>query len=215
MCLTTQVSSFAKKTKQVEPNLNTISQKPKWLSKDRFWNLVFTFGMSIGLSASFATKNTLDTNFKLCSIIFYLTIFGMPFLIWYFNRTTFKADKIFLNSEGRELDFDKDVPLAAFVFSVIFAVILGAFLDKYCGKMPDIIAETLIITSFCFIFSAFFIVKNCPISILFNLECRKMINATRSKITFPESKTHFTKSLNMTTDPRFAGLQSNIYHRNR
>jgi hypothetical protein len=206
MCLTTQVSSFAQKAKPgaINPNItpNIMSQEPKWLSKDRFWNLVFAFGMSIGLSASFATKDTVDTNFKLCSIIFYLTIIGMPFLVWYFNRTTFKAGKIFLNSEGRELDFDKDVPLAAFVLSIIFAVILGAFLDKYRAQMPDIIAETLIITSFCFLFSVFFIVKNCPIAILFNLEFRKMINATRTS----------SLSNDIVYDPAFKSSSCNIYH---
>ena len=87
MCLTTQVSSFAKKTKQGEPNLNTISQKPKWLSKDRFWNLVFTFGMSIGLSGAAILKNNPALNFSLSIMVFILTILLVPFVVWYSRGT--------------------------------------------------------------------------------------------------------------------------------
>jgi len=206
MCLTTQVSSFAKKTKQGEPNLNTISQKPKWLSKDRFWNLVFTFGMSIGLSGAAILKNNPAINFSLSIMAFILTISLVPFVVWYFNRTIFKDDKIFLNSEGRELDFDKDTPMG-FPFWIALAALLLTIplAHKLIPNCSRNILSCLLINITCFSYIVSFMIKNCPVAIIFNLKYREFVAQNQTN----------SLSNDIMYDPVLKSSIFNVWHRHR
>jgi hypothetical protein len=206
MCLTTQVSSFTQRAKPGAINPNTISQKPKWLSKDRFWNLVFAFGMSIGLSVAAILKNNPAINFNLSIIVFVLTILLVPFIVWCFSGVTFKAGKIFLNSENRELDFDKDTPIGFPFWIALAALLLSVPLaHKLIPNCSRNISDCLFINITCFAYIVSFMFKNCPVAIIYNLKYREFVAQNQTS----------SLSNDIMYDPIFKSSIFNVWHRHR
>lgn len=195
-------------------NSASSKNKPKWLNRDRVWNLVFWFGMSFGFSIAFAIvgTNPQTRDFPyLASVVFWLTIIGVPFLVRTFSKTTFVKDKTFLSSEGRELNWDKDLPngFLTIVTTVALTALTGTILDKISDPISSIFSSFIFVTVLFGIPSLFFIFKNCPISVLFN---SKFWNFETS-LNKPNIRNndYYNRLLN----PAYSFLSNNIYHRKK
>jgi hypothetical protein len=156
-------------------NTQSIPKQSRWLSKDRFWNFVFWFGMSGGITLSFSVPANAQAQYKLSTILILLTILVVPLLVRHFSKTTFIKDTLFLNKEGELLNAEKDTPNAVLtiISTVILTAITGAILDKYFKGMSNIASSFIILNVFFGVTSLFFIFKNCPIAILFNCKMWK------------------------------------------
>lgn len=224
-------------TQFIATNNESLSQakQDKWLTKDRLWNLVFWFGMSLGLSISLTIamngKNT-NTFSYWSTVFFWLTILGVPLLVRYFAKTTFVKDTIFLTSEGREFDITKNFPNKFLTIVSTFALVAltGVILDKKLLHISDS-ASFFIFTIIVFgVPTLFFIYKNCPISILFNSNFWKLrlsqedldleaegnyIKRSNYHSSTLSSSSRRLSSSDYITNPSYGGLDSNIYNRHR
>ena len=174
------------------------------MSKDRFWNFVFWFGMSTGLSAASAIKG-----FPSIAIaLFLLTLIIVPLTVFLFSKTTFVKDSIFLTREGRKIDIKKDLPtrFPIVVTTVAFTVITGAISDKIGAAIPTILASTILINVFFLIPTLFFVFKNCPISILFN---RKLWGYIATNAPMPTRRRNEEST---STSSHYWYLPNNIYN---
>ena len=174
-------TSHLDNSKVKAPAVHTVAQstpkQSRWLSKDRLWNLIFWFGMSGGITLAFSVSDKAQAQYKLGTILIWLTILGVPLLVRYFSKTTFIKDTLFLNKEGELLNAEKDTPNAVLtvISTVVLTAITGAILDKNFKDMSDIASSFIILSVVFGVPSLFFIFKNCPIAILFD---RKMWTAT-------------------------------------
>lgn len=110
--------------------------------------------MSAGFSIVTATvgvnKSTQRFLYE-ASVIFWLTLIGIPLVVKYFSKTTFVKDRIFLTIEGRELNITQNLPDSSLVIinTVALAFLTGAALDSKLLSVPDILGfVTLIIVIF-------------------------------------------------------------------
>jgi hypothetical protein len=55
-------------------NAQSIPKQSRWLSKDRFWNFVFWFGMSGGITLSFSVPANAQAQYKLSTILILLAL---------------------------------------------------------------------------------------------------------------------------------------------
>ena len=186
----------------------SIPKQSRWLSKDRFWNFVFWFGMSGGITLSFSVPANAQAQYKLSTILILLTILVVPLLVRHFSKTTFIKDTLFLNKEGELLNAEKDTPngVLTIISTVILTAITGAILDKYFKGMSNIASSFIILNVFFGVPSLFFIFKNCPIAILFNRKMWKFEPRTYKSLEY--------KSKNYITDPKYRYMPCNIYNRN-
>jgi len=185
----------------------SIPKQSRWLSKDRFWNFVFWFGMSGGITLSFSVPANAQAQYKLSTILILLTILVVPLLVRHFSKTTFIKDTLFLNKEGELLNAEKDTPNAVLtiVSTVILTAITGAILDKYFKGMSNITSSFIILSVFFGVPNLFFIFKNCPIAILFN---RKMWNNINNQ----SLQQNCYKKPNYITDQRYSFMSCNIHN---
>ena len=195
--------------------------KIKWLTKDRFWNFVFWFGMSFGFAVTFSVSSEQQAKYSLGTIFIWATMIGVPLLVRHFSKTTCVKDSIFLNSEG-DLITEEQTPKSTFL-----ALLAGV-------GLTFIIAETILpkgydnffldIVFFLSVFSGislYFIYKNCPISILFNRKawsCEKVNNSDQNSKLFDDSYEHRCQtnshySHDRVYSPSYRHLPQNIYHR--
>ena len=150
-------------------NLNT--KQPKWLNKDRLWNFVFWFGMSFGFAAGLVISeiNSKQNTFSYwSSFFFWSTIVGVPMIVRYYSKTTLIKKDTFANSEGvliSKKQMPYSFPLAAISGLAIAFIVAELFLSN-----TNFYFISSLILSFSFFsgISLYFILKNCPISILFN-----------------------------------------------
>jgi hypothetical protein len=198
-----------------KPNVTTSNpstKQQKWLTKDRFWNFVFWFGMSFGFSVALILANIgskQNTFSYWISFFFWATIIGVPLLVRHFSKTTFLKDKIFLNSEGDVIP-EKNVPNLGFIVlsTVLTVVIMGLFFDKF--KISDHLGTVAISTVLFGIPSLFFIYKNCPISILFNRKAWELYLSNNTGC-----KTRVRHNSRFVTHPVYKYLPYNIFHKRR
>jgi hypothetical protein len=154
-------------------NNESLSQtkQDKWLTKDRLWNLIFWFGMSLGTSITAMAAgfgNKLQTFSYWSSFFFWVTIIGVPLILKIFNGTKFIKALTFANSEGQILTEEQRPYLFGYA---IFAGLPTAFAiaETVMHKAPENFMTVLVLSLCGFApVSIYFIYKNCPISILFN-----------------------------------------------
>lgn len=158
--------------KFIAANKNSSAQEKqdKWLTKDRLWNFLFWFGMSLGLSTTLiiggCRKNTTAFSYW-SSFFFWLTIIGVPLILKIFNGTKFIKALTFANSEGHILTEEQRPYL--FGYSIFAGLLLVFIVAETFPKNPqhfmfDFVGSALLFAPM----SLYFIYKNCPISILFN-----------------------------------------------
>lgn len=200
--------------------LNKVAKtQPKWLTKDRFWNFVFWFGMSSGFSSALilASITVKQNSFSYwISFLLWATIIGVPLLVRHFAKTTFLKDKIFLNSEG-DIIPEKNVPDLGVIFllTVVSVVITGLLFDKF--KIQDSVGTVVISIMIFGIPSLFFICKNCPVSILFNLKYWELRSTELVKSSGNDDHhAKYTKSCrDRMNSPVYQNLPQNVHYRHR
>lgn len=190
----------------------SIPKKSRWLSKDRFWNFVFWFGMSGGITLSFSVPANAQAQYKLSTILILLTILVVPLLVRHFSKTTFIKDTLFLNKEGELLNAEKDTPNAVLtiISTVILTAITGAILDKYFKGMSNIASSFIILNVFFGVTSLFFIFKNCPIAILFNRKMWKIEPRAYKSLKYKNNSYQYANDV--IHNPTYRNHISNIYY---
>jgi len=137
-------------------------------NKDNFWNLMFWFGISFSFFLTMLLGELLN-NTVIDFILSWTTILIVPYLTTRFNKVIYTDDKIFLNSQGDPLTERLPKKLLWAIFSAIaVAAFTGSELDKNWLGVSELIAFPLLVSVFIFVFTLYFIIKNCPISLLFN-----------------------------------------------
>lgn len=188
---------------------NENSRLPNWLqarlNKDNLWNLVFAFAMSSGFFLAMELGKEYS---KQAFFLSWTTILGVPLLVKYFTKISF-ADGKFLNKERKELNLPDQLPNGFFIIvsTILSIIITGAIIDSFNGASVEEFAPRfsrfLLLSEFFFIPVLFFIFKNCPISILFNLQ-------------FYKQNMRFVKSssTDWIHDPQQCNVAGNIYYNN-
>ena len=147
-------------------NLPTVQSK--WLTKDRLWNFVFWFGMSFGMAVTMSVSKEQQAEYSLGTILIWATMICVPMIVRHFSKTTFIKKDTFVNSEGVIIS-KKQMPysfsLAGMSGLGIAFIVAELFFPK--GKLGFASLLAMYFSLFSGI-SLYFILKNCPISILFN-----------------------------------------------
>lgn len=220
----------------IEPKVDmaslNLTKQPKrtfWdsrMNKSNFWNLMFGIGMVLGGFITLKFGKAYPTPAFICA---WTTLIGVPLTVRYFSKVTFTDGK-FLTIEGRELDIPKQLPNGFLLIAITIGtvILVGAIADKLAKTYPDVLINLIFapifLISLFFIPVLFFILKNCPISILFNYQFLKQQNARgrSSYYSGPEYKSPFaddysrsSSSSSWTTNPAYSSIGGNIYHHRR
>ena len=193
--------------------INTVSKQPRWLTKDRFWNILFWLGLSGGFSLATFVKFTLNLP-SFTPYILILNIILLPTLIMYFNKTSTYKKRI-VNSENIKLKA-KQYPSAWVIPLTIISIPLSGFIgDKYAT-----IGDTT--STFLFFLGTFsglclhFIYKNCPITILFNRNFWGLVFAGSSECSDNVTSNINRRKNNYYTDMVYSHTnRANIHNRHR
>ena len=214
------------KVDMTTPNLTKQPQKTFWesrMNKSNFWNLMFGVGFMLGMGLFFmlALGNASPLP-PYVFIIFWTTLVGIPIIVRHFSKVTFTDGK-FLTIEGRELDVPNQLPNGFFIvvttigMVILIETILHKFPRMHGNAIANLIVSPIFVISLIFNFVLFFILKNCPISILFNYQFLKQQNARgrSSYYSGPEYKSSFTDDDYRRTSPTQSYRPGNIYHSSR
>ena len=185
------------------------TSKSKWLTKDRFWNFVFWFGMSFGMASAAFIKSGLGL-LTLSKVVMWSTIILVPMIVVLSSKTSFIKKDTFVNSEGITLT-KKQLQEGAFLaflsgFGLAF-IIAETILPK---GLDNFFAALVFFLSLLSGVSLFFIYKNCPISILFNLRYWELCLSNSDGY-----KTRTRNSSRFVTHPVYKFLPYNIFHKRR
>ncbi|MCA0253867.1 MAG: hypothetical protein LCH20_00050 [Proteobacteria bacterium] len=187
-------------------NLDTVCKpKTKWLTKDRFWNFVFWFGMSTFWTiAAIMAQAKIPT---LPGIVVLISLIVFPVAVSVCNGTTFVKDTIFKNSEGIEFNTAKRAPNVLLLILSTFGLtaLTGLFLDAH-KEIPDALSAFIGFNVMFGVPSLFFIFKNCPISILFNRKTWQLRAMT------DEEYLAMRRRDDSMTNPACSSFSGNIYH---
>lgn len=182
------------------------------LSKDNFWNLMFAIGMTFGFVTAFEFGREYSTTAFLVS---WSTILGIPLLVRKYTTVSFTTAKTFLNSQGE--DISSRIPKTLvwlIVFTIGVTALTGNIIDNHGKNLPEIVSSLLIFFALFFSFSSYFILINCPISVLFNLDVWKQ----KSDFSTPYQPRH-KSAFDSSHDDRYSLSRSylpcNIHHRSR
>lgn len=190
------------------------------LNKDNFWNLMFLVAttLSIMLSELLSSLPNLSL-LGLVTLIISLTF--VPWLMIFLNRVCWIEDsKMFVSKQGRVIN-TKPLKFSLLVFPAIAGsvVVVPDFLETlFSSNTLDRFIITLVFVSFFIAPVLFFILINCPISILFNKNCYRF---SAGGVKFEQSRfvNHGFQVQKMLqeqyTSPSYACLSYNIHHRRR
>lgn len=217
-----RAEAIEQKVDMATPNLTKQPQKTFWesrMNKSNFWNLMFGVGMVLGSFITLKFGKEYPTLGFICA---WTTLIGVPLTVRYFSKVTF-TDGNFLTIEGRELDIPKQLPngFLLIVTTIGTVILIGAIADKLAKTYPDelinLVFAPIFLISLFFIPVLFFILKNCPISILFNYQFLKQQNARgrSSYYSGPEYKSSFTDDDYRRTSSTQSYRPGNIYHSSR
>jgi hypothetical protein len=155
-------------TKPLVAANSATTTKSKWLTKDRFWSFVFWFGMSFGMAVTMSVSKEQQAKYSLGTILIWATMIFVPMIVRHFSKTTFIKKDTFANSEGMLIDKKQmpySFPLAAMSGLAIAFIVAELFLSNSDFDFTSSLVMSLSLFSGI---SLYFILKNCPISILFN-----------------------------------------------
>lgn len=183
------------------------------LNRDNFWNLMLWFGMSLGWAIGVSISESPST---ISTSIVWLTLLGVPYAVKKANKLSFDKEKGFFNKEGRSLksSYPKNI------FDIIILTFLLFPLECFIGGG---LSATL--SLFLLPLVLYFILKNCPITILFykNAWCEEVTGmrqmtpeeAARFHSTGFKSHGEISRSSipNYGSSPQYSYLSSNTYHR--
>jgi len=139
------------------------------LNKDNFWNLMFLVATASGIMFSEWLMAIPEVSLVgLLTLITSLTF--VPWLMISLNSVSWVGGKVFVNKQGQVTN-TKSLKWLLLVFPAIAGsiVVVPDFLEiLFSSDALDRFIITLVFTSFLIAPVLFFILINCPISILFN-----------------------------------------------
>jgi len=203
------------------------------LNKDNFWNLMFLVATASGIMLSEWLMAMPEVSLiGLLTLITSLTF--VPWLMISLNSVSWVGGKAFVSKQGRLIN-TKPLKWLLLVFPAIAGsiVVVPDFSEiLFSSQTLDRFIITLIFTSFFIAPVLFFILINCPISILFNRNSyRPSVNGMKfqqsnfgnhgSQIQKSNFGNHGSQIKEMLQDrytsPSYAGLSYNIHniHRHR
>lgn len=132
------------------------------LNKDNFWNLMFWVGMTL-----FTVLGEYFNNIKLVEYSFFCFAgLGLPLIIKQVQDVKFDKKYGFFNNNGRSLGSAKDCVPKQLLFVIVLSIFLIIYLSS--GKI-SLGFVALYWSILCLNITLYFIYKNCPISVIFNL----------------------------------------------
>lgn len=202
-----------------------------WLTKDRRWNFVFWFGTSLLMTLALELKMHC-TNSAVCQImhttppiaLIILPVVFMLSLCKYFNGThtmTKNRKHIFFSNNNQVIEQKKLPTFWLIILTVIGWIVTGIIMDSFDPSPKLLFDNPLLVFILCTIifsvFSLYFIIKNCPISILLNRNIwhfKPGVNL-RSHADYSTTRysEHSSNSTNHFTDPSYKFLPGNIYYK--
>ena len=190
------------------------------LNKDNFWTLMFLVATASGIMFSEWLMAIPEVSLVgLLTLITSLTF--VPWLMISLNSVAWvEGSKVFVSKQGRVIN-TKPLKWLLLIFPAIAGsiVVVPDFLETlFSSDALDRFIITLVFTSFLIAPVLFFILINCPISILFNRNSyRHSVNGMKfQQSNFGNHGSQIQKMLqDQYTSPSYACLSYNIYHRNR
>ena len=193
------------------------------LNRDNFWNLMLWFGMSVGWAIGVSISESPST---ISTTILWLTLLGVPYAVKKANKLSFDKEKGFFNKEGRSLktSYPRNILGITILTFLLFPLMSLIVYDLHL-KMSDLVSTTILISLFLLTPTLYFILKNCPITILFykNAWCEEVTGirqmtpeeAARFHSTGFKSHGEISRSSipNYGSSPQYSYLSSNTYHR--
>jgi len=214
-----RAEAIEQKVDMAAPNLTKQPQKSFWdsrMNKSNFWNLMFGIGFILGIGLFFILAlGSASPLPPYVFIIFWTTLIGIPIIVRHFSKVTFTDGK-FLTIEGIELDIPSQLPNGFFIvvttigMVILIETILHKFPRMHGNAIANLIVSPIFVISLIFNFVLFFILKNCPISILFNYQFLKQQNARgrSSYYSGPEYKSPFANSYSRSSSSSYSNSSS-------
>lgn len=199
------------------------------LNLDNFWNLMLWFGMSLGWPVTlFVGKPIIDTGAWMFLLVI---LFVVPYIAAQGAKVSFDKEKGFFNKEGESLKASYPKEFGIILFLTILSPALILFLVAILqSDILIFLTIGFLVPLILLIPTLYFVIKNCPITILFNRNAwceevtgiRQMtpeeIAASKSRATSTDLFSRPPTAPNYITDPKYCGMSSNIFnyhHRNR
>ena len=187
------------------------------LNRDNFWNLMFLVATASGIMFSEWLMAIPEVSLVgLLTLITSLTF--VPWLMISLNSVSWVGGKVFVNKQGQVIN-TKSLKWLLLVFPAIAGsiVVVPDFLEiLFSSDGLDRFIITLVFTSFLIAPVLFFILINCPISILFNRNSyRPSVNGMKfQQSNFGNHGSQIKKMLQQDryTSPRYAYLNYNIHN---
>jgi len=178
------------------------------LNKDNFWNLIFWLAISIGFTIALIIKSSFPEHGY--GLVFCCaTIITAALMLKITCKTNFDIERRFTNSEG--ISLNNNLPNGWFiVFTVAGIFLTGYVADTFATGDKTILKSFLFFFSFSSGFCIYFILINCPISLLFSSSFWKENNKNSAATTLNQRKSLAPDFL---TNPIYRNLPSNIYHK--
>lgn len=175
------------------------------LTKDRIWNIA-TFG-SVILSLFFAGQAK-------SALLIIGSITLVPYIFSRFNKVTYSAEGVFINSKGEDLR-ERLPKRLGMILCITLIAIAATF-----TSLPSLLPYRFIVPSFAMLIFTipflYFMVINCPISILCN---KSAYQKEVSGITPSDNPSLHTGERQAAIDRRcsasYSMLVGNAFHRNR
>lgn len=187
------------------------------LNKDNFWNLMFLILPSIPV---FIVQEAMDL---IPGGVFLLlaTIILSPYLVSRSNKVEYKDDMFHSTSTKRALCPYMPEAIGFVLWSTIpFTAFWVLFLHNKKPSLDENLAVYNLI--FWFVPTIYFILKNLPLTIIFNKTAWTKSNDAfvmdSSSNNWRSNRSHFsdmrsTQQESILTSPRYSSLSCNIYHR--
>ena len=193
------------------------------LNRDNFWNLILWFGMSLGWPVTlFVGKPIIDTGAWMFLLVI---LFVVPYIAAQGAKVSFDKEKGFFNKEGESLKASYPKEFGIILFLTILSPALILFLVAILqSDILIFLTIGFLVPLILLIPTLNFVIKNCPITILFNRNAwcketgiRSMTPEEAARFNSAGFKSHGEISRssipNYGSSPQYSYLSSNTYHR--
>ncbi len=188
-------------------------------SRDNFWNLIVYFGVLLTVCISVQIDS-------MCCLISAFTV--APYILTRFNKIRYLENGACVNSRGNDLSNRLPLLILPIIILNFILCVFGdvAGLFGFLSKIPQPFKFTAFIGCIMLWPMLYFIIKNCPISILFNVEswfgnssgsASGFIRSSESHSALHHrpmnnSQAYSSSSNDFITSPVYSYLPQNVYH---
>ncbi|RYE27587.1 MAG: hypothetical protein EOP45_00710 [Sphingobacteriaceae bacterium] len=191
--------------------------KARW-NKDNFWNLMFWLGITANMVLVDIFANLVPV---LALIFFILGLTITPYLLARVNKVVFTEEKVFINKQRESLE--KKYPKhLSIIIPIAIAVSINCFF-AFNKSFPNFEESMAVYAAIGLAVPVlYFIILNCPISILFNKNAwNKQVtgldHSSSCQHSFPPQLHKHKEPMLMPrsryTDPKYSYLDGNTFNR--